>query len=81
MYYEDATAITMASYGLPELPEPADDDDDDENEDENTTVSLVLFRRNQGNIPLGDGFTLADAQEYCEREDTHDDDWFVGWRR
>jgi hypothetical protein len=65
----------IEEYNLPELPEPAEDDEDED------TVSLVLFRFKQENITLGDGFTRADAREYCEREDTHADEWFVGWRR
>jgi hypothetical protein len=71
----------LETYGLPPLPEP---DDDAEYED---TVTLVLFRHKDENIPLGDSFTLADAQEYCSRDDTADNSvatlrpWFTGfWR-
>ena len=37
----------IEEYGLPELPEPADDDGD-ENEDQDTTVPLVRFRAIRG---------------------------------
>ena len=69
---DTSTTDTMAEYDLPELPDPADDEDG--------TAELVLFRFQQENITLGDGFTIAYAQEYCQREDTHGDGWFVGYR-
>jgi hypothetical protein len=68
-------SITITPENLPELPEPAD-------EDAAGTATLVLFRFKEESITLGDGevFALADAKEYCEREDTHGDGWFTGWR-
>jgi hypothetical protein len=65
----------MQEYDLPELPEPAE-------EGSGATARLVLFRFQQENIPLGDGdvYALADAQEYCCRDDASGSpDWFVGW--
>lgn len=72
MYDTDIEDI-IEEYELPELPEPADDPDDG-------PATLVLFRQGQGGTWLGDCFTVADAQEYCSREDTHGDGWFVGLR-
>jgi hypothetical protein len=65
----------IKEYGLPPLPEP---DDDAAYED---TVTLVLFRDGQANIPLGDSFARTDAQEYCGRDDTSDggNSWFTGF--
>lgn len=71
----------LTEYDLPELPEPAEfNGDDDDSED---TVELVLARFQQGSVSLGDGFTEADAQAYCQRDDTRDPagDWFVFYRR
>lgn len=64
----------LAEYGLPELPEPADDIDGE-------TAKLVLARFKQENIWLGDGFTIPDAIAYCSRDDTSGNDWFVCWYR
>jgi hypothetical protein len=65
MYVMTADEITevIDSYHLPELPEA--DEDHYLNEDDET-VSLVLFRFQQDNVPLGDGFSIADAQDYCQ---------------
>lgn len=66
----------MEEYGLPELPEPSDGD-------ASGTARLVLFRQGRTSLPLGNGdvYVLADAQEYCCRDDTSGSpDWFVGWR-
>lgn len=73
-------AEVMAAYDLPELPEVADDDDVWDGTAEDTTVELVLFRFQEENIVLGDGFTVADAQDYCGRDDTAGDGWFVGYQ-
>ena len=72
MYDHDIEDV-IEEYGLPELPEPADDPDDG-------PATLVLSRFGQENIWLGDCFTVADAQEYCSDEDTHGDGWFVFYR-
>jgi hypothetical protein len=80
MYDTDDIEDIIAEFGLPDLPEPQDEPDED-------AVELVLYRERLAdeNIPLGDGFAVADAMEYCDREDTHGTDragngWFVGWR-
>jgi hypothetical protein len=71
----DDTALVPVTDLLPPLPEPAEDD-------EAELVALVLFRQGATNIRLTDyEIALADAQGYCDREDTHGDGWFVGfWR-
>ena len=73
MYDTDTNTITE-EYDLPELPEPTDDPDGE-------TAELVLFRFRQERISLGDGFTIADAQDYCSRDDTSGDGWFTGFYR
>jgi hypothetical protein len=70
----------IEQYGLPELPEPVGDTDDYA---EGELAELVIFRQHAENIYL-DGFvTLADAQEYCSRDDTGDagGGWFTGFYR
>jgi hypothetical protein len=64
----------LEDYDLPELPDLADDS-------ETETAQLVLFRFDQERIVLGDGYTIAGAQEYCSRDDTRGNGWFVGYYR
>jgi hypothetical protein len=56
---------------MPPLPEAG--------EDEEEMVTLVLFRQNQPATPIAEDIDRHDAMEYCEREDTHGDGWFIGW--
>jgi hypothetical protein len=70
MYDTEEIAAVIEQYGLPGLPEPDDTAEQ--------TARLVLFRHKQGKITLADDIPLADAQEYCDREDTHGPEWFVG---
>jgi hypothetical protein len=59
---------------LPDLPDyPA------ESEDNGHTCKLVLFRQNITNVVLATGVSHSDAVEYCERDDTSGNGWFVGW--
>lgn len=39
---------------------------------------LILFKRGEESACLS-SCTLEDAREYCSREDTHGDDWFMGF--
>jgi hypothetical protein len=48
-------------------------------EDEQT-YEIVRFRFKEENEVLATGVTLEEAQEHCEREDTHGDGWFDGYR-
>ena len=78
MYDTDDIEDVLATYGLPELPDP--DEDDEEGRE------LVLYRFKDHHIVLAGSIPLADAMEYCDREDTHDTKnspplWFVGFRR
>lgn len=68
------TEEILQEFSLPELPEEYEGD-----EPENAR-QLVIFRFKEENIPLGEPVSLADAQEYCSRDDTHGDGWFVGFR-
>lgn len=62
-----------AEYGLPELPEEYYGPD---------AKQLVLFRQDLSdeNIVIAGSVSLPDAREYCSREDTHGNGWFVGMR-
>jgi hypothetical protein len=63
----------IEGYKLPELPEEYDGEG---------SAQLVLFRQGDTNITLADQVSIADAQEYCQRADTHSvsGDWFAGYR-
>lgn len=43
------------------------------------TCTLVLFRQGNSNVVLVTGVSHSDAMEYCERDDTHGREYFVGW--
>lgn len=75
-------ADILAAYGLPELPEPEDPDlnYDEEGEQVEPTVWLILFQPEQESITLAGDILRADAQEYCQRDDTHGDGWFTGFQ-
>ena len=76
------TEYYLAEYSLPNLP-------DDAGEDYAEPRDIILYRFNDSNIILttdyDNGVTLADAQEYCAREDTSgagsEPRWFVGFDR
>jgi hypothetical protein len=70
---DEFIARVIGELGLPDLPEP--DEDDPEGRE------LVVFQFKGETIMLAEGIPLADAMEYCDREDTHGDGWFAGFRR
>jgi hypothetical protein len=47
---------------------------------EDTTYEIVRFRFMQGGEVIQTGLTLEEAQEWCERDDTHGEGWFDGYR-
>lgn len=50
-----------------------DDGDDD------ATYSIVRFRFKGEREVIATGLTLDEAQEHCQRDDTHGDGWFDGY--
>jgi hypothetical protein len=47
---------------------------------DNGSYSIVrFFTDDQPSILIQDGLTLEEAQEHCNREDTHGDGWFDGY--
>lgn len=45
------------------------------------TYSIVRFRFDAPREVIETGLTLEEAQEHCNREDTHGDGWFDGYTR
>lgn len=45
-----------------------------------TTYEIVRFHFKGESEVIAQGKTLDEAQEWCEREDTHGDGWFDGYR-
>jgi hypothetical protein len=71
--------FTINGIELPDLP-PALPSEDSE------ARNLFLFTwNNPSEMLLGSsypyGVSLEDARDYCSREDTHGDGWFVGFDR
>lgn len=48
--------------------------------DEDKTYSIIRFKFKGENEVIKTGVTLEEAQEYCDREDTHGDGWFDGYK-
>lgn len=61
---------TVEEYELPTVPEEGPGD-----------FELVLFRQHGPSQVIAIDVTESDAQEYANRDDTHGDGWFVGYRR
>jgi hypothetical protein len=40
---------------------------------------IVRFHFQGDNVVMDTGLTLEEAQEHCQREDTHGDGWFDGY--
>lgn len=45
------------------------------------TYSIIRFKMNEDNEVIETGLTLEEAQEHCQREDTHGEGWFDGYTR
>jgi hypothetical protein len=70
--------VSDIKFGL-ELPDFPDETDASDTTDE--LAELFLSRFNGEKVYFGFLITVADAQEYCSRDDTHGSGWFVGWYR
>lgn len=56
------------------------DDFDQPIDEEEKTYSIIRFRMYEKAEVIKTGVTLEEAEEHCERNDTHGDGWFDGWR-
>ena len=45
------------------------------------TYKIIRFRKSGRNRVTRRGLTLADAQAWCSREDTHGKNWFDGFTK
>jgi uncharacterized protein YciI len=45
-----------------------------------TTYKIVRFRFQGESSVINEGLTLEEAQEWCQRDDTHGDGWFDGYQ-
>lgn len=43
------------------------------------TYRIVRYRQDDPSVTVMTGLSLAEAQEWCQRDDTHGDDWFDGY--
>jgi hypothetical protein len=48
--------------------------------DEDKTYSIIRFKFKGENEVIKTGVSLEEAQEHCNREDTHGDGWFDGYK-
>lgn len=77
----DCGDAIIRQFGLPALPE-ADESMDIESADSYAAPRyLTFFGVERTPVVLREYVTLADAKEYCNREDTHGRGWFVGFDR
>lgn len=69
-----------ARFGLPELPEAVEDPDEYE---DGELAQLAVAQQHGEKIYLAGYVTVADAMEYCSRDDTSDVEtgWMVIWYR
>lgn len=44
-----------------------------------STYKIVRFKFNDESEVIETGLTLEEAQEHCQRDDTHGDGWFDGY--
>lgn len=49
--------------------------------DEDETYEIVRFRFKDEPQVIQQGLTLEQAQAWCERDDTHGEGWFDGYRK
>jgi|TARA_R110000744_G_scaffold356331_1_gene463066 hypothetical protein len=50
------------------------------------SFKIIRFRKDKEGYPVGNqtikhGLTEKEAQEHCQREDTHGEDWFDGYTK
>ena len=48
-------------------------------DEDDTTYKIVRYRFKGENEVIEEGLTLEEAQEHCNREDSHGDGWFDGY--
>jgi len=66
--YRETMYRTVEEFRLPDVPEEGTGDRD-----------LILMRYDGESTVIAENVTLADAQAYCSRDDTHGEGWFVGY--
>ncbi len=49
--------------------------------DDDAMYKIVRFQFQSDSVVIDTGLTLAEAQEWCQREDTHGEGWFDGYQR
>ena len=45
------------------------------------TYRIVRFKFHEPREVMQEGLTLEEAQDHCQREDTHGDGWFDGYEK
>lgn len=78
-FAEASEVYSLVLQQLEARAEEVEDEDEDETEDE-LTYSIVRFHFSGESEVLDTGQTLAEAQEHCNREDSHGEGWFDGYR-
>lgn len=48
---------------------------------EEASYKIVRHHFKGGKLTIKEGLTLAEAQEHCQREDTHGEGWFDGFEK
>ena len=79
--YQEALRLAKTSRNLAPYRHVVVSDFEDDPEPDEATYSVVRFYEHGDSAVLVRGLTLEQAQAHCQRDDTHGEGWFDGYRQ